>query len=200
VPVGSRLPLRFEPILFMRLGRTALAFPNRTRQRRNVGVVKGALNSVLIVVQRPIRPHPRTCYRRHRHQEFLRFLDEIEGNLPSGLEVHLVMDNYGTHKVAQVREWLARHPRYHVHFTPTSGSWLNLVERLFGELTERCVRRGSHTAVRALEKAMLDYLDQRNRNPKPFVRTADADLILWRHSKVCVQVVLWHPLDSRWKD
>ena len=113
-----------------------------------------------------------TCYRRHRHQEFLRFLDEIEANLPSGLDVHLVMDNYGTHKVAKVRGWLKRHPRYQVHFTPTSGSWLNLVERLFGEVTERCVRRGSHTAVRALEKAMLDYLDQRNKNPKPFVCTA----------------------------
>jgi hypothetical protein len=103
------------------------------------------------------------CYRRHRHQEFLRFLDEIEANLPGGFQVHLVMDNYGTHKVAKVRGWLARHPPYHVHFIPTNGSWLNLVERLFGELTERCVRRGSHTAVAALEKAMLDYLDKRNR-------------------------------------
>jgi hypothetical protein len=98
-------------------------------------------------------------------------LDEIEANLPGGFQVHLVMDNYGTHKVAKVRGWLARHPRYHVHFTPTSGSWLNLVERLFSDVTERCVRRGSHTAVRALEKAMLDYLDQRNKNPKPFVWT-----------------------------
>jgi hypothetical protein len=69
------------------------------------------------------------CYRRHRHQEFLRFLNEIEANLPAKLDVHLVMDNYGTHKVAKVRSWLARHPRYHVHFTPTSGSWLNLVEQ-----------------------------------------------------------------------
>ena len=126
-----------------------------------------------------------TCYRRHRHQEFLRFLDQIEDSLPSGFEVHLVMDNYGTHKVDKVRGWLARHPRYHVHFTPTSGSWLNLVERLFGEVTERCVRRGSHTAVRALEKAMLDYLDQRNRKPKPFVWTADADLILGKVERLC---------------
>ncbi len=118
------------------------------------------------------------CYRRHRHQEFLRFLHDIDANLPGGLEVHLVMDNYGTHKVNKVRTWLARHPRYHVHFTPTSGSWLNLVERLFAEVAERCVRRGSHTAVRALEKAMLDYLDQRNKAPKPFVWKADADLIL----------------------
>src|SRR5262252_5298889 len=119
-----------------------------------------------------------TCFRRHRHQEFLRFLNQIEDNLPVGLDVHLVMDNYGTHKVEKVRNWLARHPRYHVHFTPTSGSWLNLVERLFAEVTERCVRRGSHTAVRTLEKAMLDYLDQRNKDPKPFVWTAGADLIL----------------------
>src|SRR5207237_3646642 len=129
-----------------------------------------------------------TCYRRHRHQEFLRFLDQIEADLPSGLEVHLVMDNYGTHKVTKVRSWLARHPRYHVHFTPTSGSWLNLVERLFAEVTERCVRRGSHTAVRALEKAMLAYLDQRNRNPKPFACTVDADLILGKVERLCQRI------------
>lgn len=129
-----------------------------------------------------------TCYRRHRHQEFLRFLDQIDASLPGRLEVHLVMDNYGTHKVAKVRSWLMRHPRYHVHFTPTSGSWLNLVERLFGEITERCVRRGSHTAVRALEKAMLDYLDRRNENPKPFVWTADADLILGKVQRLSKRI------------
>jgi transposase len=93
-------------------------------------------------------------YRRHRHQEFLQFLNEIEGNLPAGPDVHLIMDNYATHKVDKVQAWLKRHPRYHVHFTPTSASWLNLVERLFAEVTERCVRRGSHTAVKKLEKAM----------------------------------------------
>jgi transposase len=128
------------------------------------------------------------CYRRHRHQEFLRFLNEIDANLPRGFDVHLVMDNYGTHKVSKVRKWLARHPRYHVHFTPTSGSWLNLVERLFAEVTERCVRRGSHTAVRELEKAMLDYLDQRNRDPRPFVWRADADLILGKVERLCKRI------------
>jgi hypothetical protein len=86
-----------------------------------------------------------------------------------------VMDNYGTHKVAKVRKWLARHPRYHVHFTPTGGSWLNVVERLFAEVTERCVRRDSHTSIRLLQKAMLDYLDARNEHPRPFVWTADAE-------------------------
>lgn len=128
------------------------------------------------------------CYRRHRHQEFLRFLNEIEASLPEGFDVHLVMDNYGTHKVGKVQAWLACHPRYHVHFTPTSGSWLNLAERLFAEVTQRCVRRGSHTAVRHLEKAMLDYLDRRNRNPKPFQWHADADLILRKVERLCKRI------------
>jgi transposase len=129
-----------------------------------------------------------SCYRRHRHQEFLKFLNDIDAHVPGRFEVYLVMDNYGTHKVAKVRTWLARHPRYRVHFTPTSGSWLNLVERLFAEVTERCVRRGSHTAVRALEKAMLDYLDQRNQDPKPFVWTADADLILSKLARLSKRI------------
>jgi transposase len=129
-----------------------------------------------------------SCYRRHRHQEFLRFLNDIDTNLPRGFDVHLVMDNYGTHKVTKVRAWLARHPRYHVHYTPTSGSWLNLVERLFAEVTERCVRRGSHNAVRSLEKAMLDYLDQRNKDPKPFVWTAGADMILGKIARLSKRI------------
>ena len=84
-----------------------------------------------------------SCYRRHRHQEFLRFLREIDEIVPADLDAHLVMDNYSTHKVEQIRRWLARRPRYHVHYTPTSASWLNLVKRLFAEVTNRCVRRGS---------------------------------------------------------
>ena len=114
----------------------------------------------------------------------MRFLNDIEADLPAGFEVHLVMDNYGTHKVNRVRNWLARHPRYHVHFTPTGASWLNLVERLFAELTQRCVRRGSHTAIRDLEEAMLNYLDNRNEQPKPFVWRADADLILGKVARL----------------
>lgn len=128
------------------------------------------------------------CHRRHRHQEFLKFLTHIDAALPADAEVHLVMDNYGTHKVEKVRRWFTRHPRYHVHFTPTSASWLNLVERLFGEVTERCVRRGSHTSVAQLEKAMLDYLAQHNRDPKPFVWTADADLILGKVERLCKRI------------
>lgn len=128
------------------------------------------------------------CHRRHRHQEFLKFLTQIDSTIPAGAEVHLVMDNYGTHKVERVRNWFRRHPRYHIHFTPTSGSWLNLVERLFGEVTERCVRRGSHTNVRQLENAMLEYLARRNTDPKPFVWTADADLILGKVERVCKRI------------
>ncbi len=128
------------------------------------------------------------CYKRHRHQEFLKFLRRLDEEFPGQTPLHLVMDNYGTHKVAKVRSWFARHPRYHAHFTPTSGSWLNLVERLFAEVTERCLRRGSHTSVRVLEKAMLNYLDKRNQNPKPFVWTADADLILGKVERLCKRI------------
>lgn len=129
-----------------------------------------------------------SCYRRHRHQEFLRFLNEIDQIVPAGLEIHLVMDNYGTHKTERIQRWLVRRPRYHVHFTPTSASWLNLVERLFAEVTERCVRRGSHTSVLALEKAMIEYLDRRNRKPTPFVWKADADLILGKVQRLCERI------------
>ena len=128
------------------------------------------------------------CHRRHRHQEFLKFLGKIEQAVPVDAEVHIVMDNYGTHKVDKVRNWFTRHPRFQVHFTPTSASWLNLVERLFAEVTQRCVRRGSHTAVRQLELAMTSYLEQRNVNPKPFIWTADADLILGKVGRLCERI------------
>jgi transposase len=128
------------------------------------------------------------CHRRPRHQEFLKFLARIDAAIPADVDVHLVMDNYGTHKVQRVRNWFARHPRYHVHFTPTSASWLNLVERLFAEVTERCVRRGSHTAVAQLESAMLDNLRERNRAPKPFVWTAEADLILGKIQRLSKRI------------
>jgi transposase len=131
-----------------------------------------------------------SCYRRHRQQEFLRFLKEIDQIIPAhpGLDIHLVMDHYGTHKTERIQRWLARRPRYHVPFTPTSASWLNLVERLFAEVTERCVRRGSHTSVQALEKAMLAYLDRRNRKPTPFIWKADADLILGKIQRFCQRI------------
>jgi transposase len=127
------------------------------------------------------------CHRRHRHQEFLKFLDEIDAKVPRepGVEIHLVLDNYATHKTPAVRRWFLRHPEYRLHFTPTSGSWLNLVERFFAEITEKRIRRGVFRSVAALEAAIREYLEHHNADPKPFVWTADADLILNRIKRVC---------------
>ncbi len=126
-----------------------------------------------------------TCHRRHRHQEFLRFLRLLEKQLPPGQDVHLVMDNYGTHKTPKVRRWFAQHPRYHLHFTPTSASWLNLVERFFAQLSDRRIRRGVFNSVQSLEQAIMEYLEYHNQDPKPFVWTASADLILDRVKRLC---------------
>ena len=98
------------------------------------------------------------CHRQHRHQEFLRFLAQIDREVPAHLDIHLVLDNYGTHKVPKVHQWFARRPRYHLHFTPTSASWLNQVERWFAKITQQRIRRGTFTAVKHLEAAILDYI------------------------------------------
>ncbi len=117
-------------------------------------------------------------HRRHRSTEFLQFLRTIDANVPSELDVHLVTDNYGTHKMASIKSWLARHPRFHAHFTPTSASWLNQVERWFATLTEKYIRRGTHRSTRQLEQAIRQYLDIHNASPKPFVWSKSADEIL----------------------
>src|SRR5271170_3195105 len=128
-----------------------------------------------------------SCHRRHRHQEFLRFLERIDEAVPEHLDIHLVMDNYGTHKMPKVKRWFARRPRYHVHFTPTSASWLNQVERFFGLLTDRRIRRGTFGSVRELESAIRDYLTHHNQNAKPFAWTANADSILKKIARFCVR-------------
>ncbi len=130
------------------------------------------------------------CLRRHRHQEFLKFLRYLDKTLPKhpGREIHLVMDNYATHKTPAVQRWFQRHPEYHVHFTPTGASWLNQVERFFAEITDRRIRRGVFRSVRALEEAIRDYLDQHNQAPRPFTWTADADTILQRVANVCKRI------------
>ena len=125
------------------------------------------------------------CYGRHRSQEFRRFLDVIEANVPEDLDVHLILDNYGTHKTPLIQKWLAKRPRFHLHFTPTSASWLNLVERWFGLLTERQIRRGSHRGTRQLENAIRHYLTVYNEDPKPFVWTKTADEILQTLKMFC---------------
>jgi transposase len=118
------------------------------------------------------------CMKRHRHQEWLRFLRTIERRTPKALDLHLVADNYATHKHPTVKAWLAKHPRFHMHFTPTSASWLNQVERFFGLITQDRIRRGVFQSVSQLEAAIQDYLDHHNADPKPFVWTADAANIL----------------------
>jgi len=117
-------------------------------------------------------------HRRHRSQEFRQFLDAIEAQVPAELDVHLVADNYGTHKTAMIRKWFAKRPRFHVHFTPTYGSWINLVERWFAELTNRRIRRGIFRSVKELESAIREYIAVHNEDPKPFVWTRTADQIL----------------------
>jgi transposase len=126
------------------------------------------------------------CYPRHRAEEFRCFLDEIEANIPSGLDVHLVWDNYATHKTKLIRDWLAKRPRWHVHLTPTSSSWLNQVERFFALLTERQLRRGVHRSVPELEAAIIAFLGQHNANPKAFRWIKSADDILAAIERFCV--------------
>ncbi len=118
------------------------------------------------------------CLPRHRHQEFLKFLRRLDRELPEELELHLILDNYATHMHANVDAWLERHPRFHLHFTPTSSSWLNLIERWFRELTEKAIRRGVFYSVPDLIAAIEDYLKAHNEDPKPFVWTASIDSIL----------------------
>jgi transposase len=127
-------------------------------------------------------------FRRHRHQEFLRFLDRIDEAMPKDLELHLIVDNYATHKTPRVKRWLERHPRFHLHFTPTYASWLNLVERLFAEVTDKAIRRGSHCSVVALEKAIHHYLSVRNEDPRPYSWTATADEIFENVSRFCKRI------------
>jgi len=127
-------------------------------------------------------------HRRHRAKEFLAFLRTIDECVPEKLEVHLVMDNYGTHKTPTIKGWLARHPRFHVHFTPTSASWLNQVERWFATLTERQIRRGTHRSTLELEQAIRHYLDTYNRRPMPFVWSKTADEILESIKRLCMKI------------
>lgn len=127
-------------------------------------------------------------HRRHRSKEFLGFLRTIEANVPAELEVHLILDNYGTHKTPSVKAWLARHSRFHVHFTPTSSSWLNLVERWFALISERQIKRGTHRSTIELERAIRQYLGIYNDDPEPFIWTKSADEILASVARFCKRI------------
>ena len=128
------------------------------------------------------------CKPRHRHQEFLGFLRTIEKSVPGDLDIHLVVDNYCTHKHAKVRAWLAQRPRFHVHYTPTYASWLNQVERWFGIITQRAIRRGSFSSVKELIAKIEQFVAAYNKTKTPFNWTASADSILEKLQRLCAQI------------
>lgn len=123
------------------------------------------------------------CLSHHRHQEFIRFLKKIDAEAPAELDLHLIVDNYGTHKHPRVKSWIRRHPRFHLHFIPTSSSWLNMVERWFREITDKRIRRGAFRSVPELIAAIKEYLDDHNQNPRIFVWTAPVKDIMAKIAK-----------------
>jgi transposase len=132
------------------------------------------------------------CYRRHRASEFRRFLDAIDATVPDDLDIHLVMDNYATHKAPKIKAWFARRPRYHLYFTPTYASWLNQVERWFALLSERQIRRGVHRSVTELEEAVAAFIVHHNATPRPFRWTKSADDILQSIARFCQRTLATH--------
>ena len=128
------------------------------------------------------------CRKRHRHEEWLAFLRLIDRETPEGVDLHLVCDNYATHKHAQVRAWVARRPRIHLHFIPTYASWLKQVERLFGLLTERAIQCATSQSVTELKQRIMDFTEQYNRSSKPFVWVATADSILEKLDHICKRI------------
>lgn len=167
---------RTRPLLPMRPGQV---------ERRTHDYVRHGTTSLFAALETQTGRVIGQCHRRHRSVEFRKFLDTVDSAVPTDLDVHLIMDNYGTHKTALIQRWLAKRPRFQVHFTPTSASWLNMVERWFARLTEKQLRRGVHPGTEALEKAIYQYLEVTNENPKPFVWTKTADEILANLARFC---------------
>ncbi|MFC1851450.1 IS630 family transposase [candidate division CSSED10-310 bacterium] len=128
------------------------------------------------------------CYTQHRSVEFRKFLDLIDKSVPEELDIHLILDNYGTHKAALIQRWLLKRPRFQMHFTPTYASWTNLVERWFAEITQKQIRRGSYRSVKKLEETITKWIENYNKDPKPYVWTRTADEILESVSKVCKRI------------
>ena len=162
------------------LNRTAPCLPvlPTTPARRSHDYVRNGTTSLFAALDMATGTVISSVHRRHRHQEFLKFLKKIDAQVPAGLEVHLICDNYGTHKTPEIKKWLLRHPRFELHFTPTSSSWLNVVERWFAELTNRKLRRSAHNSVNELEADIQAWIEAWNEDPKPFVWTKTADEIL----------------------
>lgn len=167
---------RSQPMLPIRLGQAA----RRTHDYKRHGTT--SLFAALDIATGAVIGR---CYARHRAREFRKFLDEIEASVPSDLDVHLVMDNYATHKTPLIRSWLAKRPRWHVHLTPTGASWLNQVERFFALITERKIRRGIYRSVVALKADIMAFIERHNADPKPFRWTKSADDILASIERFC---------------
>jgi transposase len=170
---------RTQPLLPLRPGQV---------ERRSHDYVRHGTTSLFAALDAKSGKIIGQVHRRHRAIEFRKFLDTIDGAVPAELDVHLILDNYGTHKTPMIHRWLARRPRFHLHFTPTSSSWLNLVERWFALLTAQQIKRGAHRSTRALETAILAYIALSNTAPKPFVWTKTADEILASVARFCHRI------------
>ena len=170
---------RSHPILPLMPGSTEKATPDY--HRHGVTTLFAALDYATAMIMHSLGP-------RDRATEFKKFLILIDKNTPAGLDIHLVLDNYATHKTPMIQAWLDKHPRFHLHFTPTGGSWLNLVERWFGEPTQKKIKRGSHFTVKALEADIRNWIKHRNTNPKPFVWHKTADEMLSSLAAYCTQI------------
>jgi len=172
------------------LDRTAPLLPMRPGQieRRTHDYQRHGTTSLFAALDTASGQVIGSFHKRHRSVEFIKFLDQIDAAVPADLDVHLVLDNYATHKTSAVHSWLAKRPRYHLHFTPTSASWLNLVERWFAALTEKQLRRGVFRSTRELEQAITRYLEATNQDPKPFIWTKTADQILASIARFCVRI------------
>lgn len=170
---------RTAPVLRLQAGGTP--------ERRTHDYVRHGITSLFAALNVASGVVVSSLHRRHRHQEFLKFLAKLDAEVPAELEVHLVLDNYATHKTPAVQRWLVRHPRFHLHFTPTSGSWLNLVERWFAELTTKKLTRSTHRSVQALEADVRAWIAHWNEDPRPYVWVKTADEILQNLAAYCTQ-------------
>jgi transposase len=170
---------RSQPLLPMRPGQV---------ERRTHDYVRHGTTSLFAALDVKTGEVLGRCHRRHRAVEFRKFLDAIDVAVPTALDVHLIVDNYATHQTSLIRRWLAKRPRYHMHFTPTGASWLNQVERWFALLTQRQIRRGVHRSTQALEAAIMQYIAVVNEHPKPFVWSKTADEILASVERFCRRI------------
>ena len=167
---------RSQPVLPMRPGQT---------ERRSHDYRRHGTTSLFAALDIATGKVMGKCYGRHRAAEFRKFLIHIDSQVPAKLDVHLILDNYSTHKTPAIHRWLLRHPRFHLHFIPTSASWLNLVERWFADLTNKQIRRGVHRSTHQLKTAILEYLEVNNEDPKPFIWTKSADQIIKAVASFC---------------